>query len=473
MRLDGRGWPRLDSAHTPMIYEGHLFDFPGLSYLLRHEDIASSAQEAVLRAVSAVVEPTVVEATDERRSSSHLVVGDAKGGSYIRHPMQTTTVPRIDEAQLLAWFHDLARGGAPTLTELRIADGWYFVDAHVGDTIHLHETGGSYKIAIVEHAGRPSVPGPTDLVMDAPLRFELYPDAAELRIDVQWSPWTDADGVGRGRFQRMLAELAAAGWVLEREPPPEDLVWRRSPARAPGIPSPLPPAVSRPPPAATPTWASVGATRVVLGLGDSERDALVETLVETDRAAFESLESFGFREYDEPKRRGEIRAGLATSLGHAEVYVASFEIMRRPVTNDLWRAYMVATGASRPATWPASGMPPRDEPVVGISADEAAAFAAHHGWSLPSEGEWQLAARIGGMDPLGYGTTEYTRDAFAPYPEADLSAFEAVAAGWQHEVCLRGSAPKVPPCIESRCGLARDRRFKFACFRCVRRSRLR
>ena len=452
-----------------MIYESYLFDFPGRRYAFRHPDIGYASSAAALRACANAVEPTVVEAHDEQRRLFHLVAGQTPGGAYIRDPAHTVSVPHVDEVALLEWFAQLSRLDEP-LTALTITDGWFSVDAHEGDLLRLREGAGSHEVEVVTHRDRSYVRGPAPRVIVAPFQIALKPDDGTLEIEVQWSAWTDSDGIGHLRFVRLMSELVAAGWVLLVRPDPADLAWRtwaKDAPQAPVIPLPVP----EPPVATDRTWMRLGPARVVLGVDASERDALVLRLVIADRAASESEGTLGYREYDEPKRRAEIRAGLATSLGHAEVDVGSYEIMRRPVTNDMWRRYMASTGAQRPTAWPASGTPPKDDVVAGISRDDAAAFAAHHGWSLPSEAEWQLAATTAAIEPIADGAAEYTSDAFFPYPGADQAAFDAAAPGWQGQSATRGNAAKVPPCIESRRGLAPEHRFKFARFRCVRRLR--
>jgi len=76
-----------------------------------------------------------------------------------------------------------------------------------------------------------------------------------------------------------------------------------------------------------------------------------------------------------------------------------FAIARTPVTNALYAAFVVATGASPPLHWhgPAPPADLRACPVTNVSWDDAMQFCAWisgtTGYRLPTEAEWEYAAR--------------------------------------------------------------------------------
>ncbi len=79
--------------------------------------------------------------------------------------------------------------------------------------------------------------------------------------------------------------------------------------------------------------------------------------------------------------------------GPAPRPVGAFSIDRTEVTNAAWATFVAATGRAPAAFAGDPELNAPDQPVTGVSWDDATAFCRWMGGRLPSEVEWEKAAR--------------------------------------------------------------------------------
>ena len=161
-----------------------------------------------------------------------------------------------------------------------------------------------------------------------------------------------------------------------------------------------------------------------------------------------------------------------------QVLLQPARIARGLVTNAQWLAFMADGGYATPSLWLSdgwamveaegwgapgywrardgewlaltlAGLAPVDPaaPVVHVSYYEADAFARWAGKHLPSEAEWEVAARADLLDDAFGVVWQWTRSAYSPYPgyRADAGALGEYNGKFMvNQMVLRGSSHATP-----------------------------
>jgi formylglycine-generating enzyme required for sulfatase activity len=82
------------------------------------------------------------------------------------------------------------------------------------------------------------------------------------------------------------------------------------------------------------------------------------------------------------------------------VFLNAFYIDKYEVTNAQYKQFMDATGHKAPGYWDNERVNQPNQPVVGVTWHDAVAYARWAGKRLPTEAEWEKAAR--GIDGRKY-----------------------------------------------------------------------
>ena len=161
-----------------------------------------------------------------------------------------------------------------------------------------------------------------------------------------------------------------------------------------------------------------------------------------------------------------------------QVLLQPVRVARALVTNGEWLEFMADCGYTTPSLWLSDGWAtveaqgwnapgywqhvdsawfsmtlggfrPVDPalPVCHISYYEADAFARWAGKDLPSEAEWEVAAKAGGLDDAFGAVWQWTRSGYLPYPgyQAEPGALGEYNGKFMiNQMVLRGSSLATP-----------------------------
>jgi iron(II)-dependent oxidoreductase len=125
------------------------------------------------------------------------------------------------------------------------------------------------------------------------------------------------------------------------------------------------------------------------------------------------------------------RAEAGEGLTPHPVRLKSFYMDKHEVTNAQWQAFCDSTDRKLPVFWGLERFRCGEEwpnhPVVGVSHGQARAYAAWVGRRLPTEAEWEYAAR-GGLAELKYDRADTLANDEANTKSAKLGATSEVAS---------------------------------------------
>ncbi len=108
---------------------------------------------------------------------------------------------------------------------------------------------------------------------------------------------------------------------------------------------------------------------------------------------------------------GYFEMGLSSSEAEDQkpmhfVYTSAFFIDKYEVSNAVYKKFMDATGYPKPKYWDDERFNQPNQPVVGVSWFDTMAYARWKGRRLPTEAEWEKAARGNDGRPYPWGAKE-------------------------------------------------------------------
>ena len=117
--------------------------------------------------------------------------------------------------------------------------------------------------------------------------------------------------------------------------------------------------------------------------------------------------------YEDAKLRSSMleQHTFDAELPQHQVYLSAYEISRYEITNAQYRAFIEATNRPTPRghngekTWEDETLNGDTLPVVGVTWFDAQAFAEWIGGSLPTEAQWERAARGTAARTYPWGNT--------------------------------------------------------------------
>jgi len=141
-------------------------------------------------------------------------------------------------------------------------------------------------------------------------------------------------------------------------------------------------------------WVGISGGVYLLGLLPDEARRLAEQCVTATLKYLDEEGDLSTLTRTDPEREiDELTAKLTRLLPPREVKLEPFSITRVPVLNADWLRFVEATGARAPDPWRFDDAREPGRPVVCVSWEEANAFARFAMAELPSEAQWQCAAR--------------------------------------------------------------------------------
>lgn len=127
-----------------------------------------------------------------------------------------------------------------------------------------------------------------------------------------------------------------------------------------------------------------------------------ESMHRSSRAYYEKFkDSKFFLPWPGRSWRSRLYGSFDDEIPRHTVYLDAFYIDKYEVTNAKYRKFIEATGHREPKYWNEPKRNQPNQPVIGISWHDAMAYATWAGKRLPTEAEWECAAR-GGLDCKRY-----------------------------------------------------------------------